>query len=245
MRIAAIIPAFNEQATIHDVAARALRQLSDVIVVDDGSTDATAAQLDDLAVRLIRNEVNLGKAASLRRAMDIALQEGFDAVITLDGDGQHNPEDIPRLLAQHEATADAVVIAARLRGQENAPRSRYWANRIADFFISWAAGQRIADSQSGFRLYPAGLLRLSIPHGPGRGFVFESEILIEAGRRGYSFLSVPIASVYPHGHRTSHFRPIMDILRIARMVGWKLISRGMYPHGLFRVLFPNPQSQGV
>jgi glycosyltransferase involved in cell wall biosynthesis len=247
-RYAAVIPAYDESATIADVAARAARQVEPVIVVDDGSTDATSAALAGLPVMLLRNDRNLGKGASLWRGMQHALGLGVAGVVTLDGDGQHAPEDIPRLLAEARAHPGEIVIGARLLGREAAPRSRYLANRVADFWIGWAAGQRLADSQSGFRVYPAALLRsIDVKHGPGRGFVFESEILIAAARRGVGSRAVPIAALYPRAARASHFRPVRDIALITRMVAWKLLSRGMNPAGLRRVLAgrPAPQRAGA
>lgn len=233
-----VIPAYNEAATIRTVAERVLRQLPDLVVVDDGSNDGTAAQLADLPVLLLRNEPNQGKAAALWRGMQHALEQGAGAVITLDGDAQHAPEDIPRLIAAAKRAPDALIIAARTRNRAAAPRARYFANRFADFWISWAAGQRIVDSQSGYRLYPASFLSSYTPRlGANTGFVFESEVLIDAVRAGHICHMVPIAAVYPPGARRSHFRPVADIALIVRMVAWKLFTRAMYLPGLWRALF--------
>lgn len=230
-----VIPAYNEGATIRAVAQRALAY-GPVIVVDDGSTDDTAGQLDGLAVTVLCNECNSGKAFTLWRGMQHALSQGAGAVITLDGDGQHAPEDIPRLLAVAQRSPRTVVIAARLRTRNSAPRARRIANGVADFWISWAAGQSIVDSQSGFRLYPAELLCSYKPrlHKSG-GFVFESEILIDAVRRGFDCVAVPIDTVYHAAARPSHFRPVADITRIVLMVAGKLLVRGLYLPGLWRV----------
>ena len=234
--IAVVIPAYNEAATIRGIAERALAQGLAVIVVDDGSTDGTTAQLAGLPIASLENAANAGKAASLRRGMEQALAQGCEAVITIDGDGQHAPEDIPRLIAAHEADGNSIVVAARMRNSDDAPRARYFANRFADFWISWAAGMRIRDTQSGFRLYPAAVLRKVQPDcRRERGFVVESEILIEAARAGFGVVAVPIDSVYRPGARPSHFKPVVDIARIVRMVAWKLASRAMYLPGLLRV----------
>ena len=104
-RTVAVIPVYNEVATARRVVERTLAQLARVIVVDDGSNDGTSAALDGLPVTLIRNPRNLGKAASLWRGIALALAEDAEAVVTLDGDGQHRPEDIPRLLAAHRHPA--------------------------------------------------------------------------------------------------------------------------------------------
>jgi uncharacterized SAM-binding protein YcdF (DUF218 family) len=109
------------------------------------------------------------------------------------------------------------------------------ANEFANFWISWACAHVIVDSQSGFRLYPRELFtKLSISSQKDRGFVFESEILIEGAKRGYLTLPVPIAATYPRDARPSHYRALLDTLQIARMVTWKLISRGTYPVGFYR-----------
>lgn len=235
--VCVVIPAYNEAATIAAVAGRALAQLPDVIVVDDGSTDGTSAQLAGLPVTLLQHPDNRGKAASLWRGMEYALQQGAQWVITLDGDGQHNPEDIPRLLAVAVEQPQAIVMAARLRERANVPKARRFANGMADFWISWTAGYPIRDSQSGFRCYPAELLRqLRLPCDRRHGFVFESEILIVAARRGFWAVPVVIAALYPPQARASHYRPALDTARIVRMVAWKLLSRGLYPVGLLRSL---------
>ena len=237
MSPAVVIPAYNEAATIRGVAARALAQIPRVIVVDDGSSDGTAAALDGLPLTLIRNPRNLGKAASLWRGIAVALADGAGAVVTLDGDGQHRPEDIPRLLAVHRSDPAALVVGARLHNSSAIPSERYYANRFANFWIAWAAGQRVEDSQSGFRVYPARLL-LGLPLQLRRAasFVFESEVLIEACRRGTRLEWVPIPAIYEAQGRPSHFRPVLDVALITRMVAWKLLSRGLYLRGLIRSL---------
>jgi glycosyltransferase involved in cell wall biosynthesis len=233
MRFCVVIPAYNEAATIRDLAERALRHCPRVIVVDDGSTDGTSRELDGLPVRRLRNAHNLGKAASLWRGAQAALEQGAETVVTLDGDGQHAPEDIPRLIAAAQQNPGSIVIGARLADRHAIPKLRYFANRAAVFALSWACGQRLDDSQSGFRVYPAGLLRkLVIPHDRPHSFVFESQVLIEAARLGHRCVMVPIAAIYRPGARASHFRHI-DTLRIARMVAWKLLLRGFNLRGFY------------
>jgi glycosyltransferase involved in cell wall biosynthesis len=234
---AVLIPAFNEAATIRDLVLRTLAMVPDVIVVDDGSTDGTRGALARLPITLLTNERNLGKAASLWRGLDYAMAHGAKRVVTLDGDGQHSPGDIGRLLRVADQFPRHIVIGARLHDKKNFPARRYYANQFARFWISWAAGDPIADTQSGFRVYPASLLaRLSHADVSWGRFVFESEILIAAGALGVTSVAVPIPGIYPPAARASHFRPVVDIARIVMMVAGRLLRRGMYPAGLWRSL---------
>ena len=232
-----LIPAYNEAGTIRDLVQRVLKIVPDVIVVDDGCTDATVAELAGLPVVVLRNPRNLGKAASLWKGFDHAFGGGAHSVITLDGDGQHRPEDIPRLLHTAERFPGSIVIGARLHDKANFPPRRYYANQFARFWISWAAGYPIADTQSGFRVYP-GLLfaQLKRQAAAWNGFVFESEVLIAAAAEGVRSVAVSIPGIYPRQARASHFRPVYDISRIVLMVAGRLLRRGMYPSGLWRSL---------
>ena len=240
MPAAIVIPAYQEVRTIRGIVERSLRQCALVIVVDDGSTDGTGAALLGLPVHVLRHERNEGKAASLWDGMQWALAQGADAVVTLDADGQHQPEDVGRLLLAANEHPHRVIVAARLKGRESYPKARRRANRVADFWISWAAGHPIADSQSGQRLYPAALLRqLDVRHDAAAAFTFESEALIRAARLGYSTVAVPIAAIYDPAGRPSHFRPVRDVARIVAMVAGHLLAKGLYPAGLWRSLrFP-------
>ena len=237
MHVAVVIPAFDEAATIGTVAADALRHCPMVIVVDDGSRDGTAACLAELPVTVLRHDDNRGKAASLWTGIQSALARDVAAVITMDGDGQHPADAIPRLIDAAAGDGRRLVIAARMLARERMPRVRRFGNRMADFWISWAAGCRILDTQSGFRLYPAALLRHLAPiHDRRRGFVFESEVLIDAARAGFFPFPVPIVAIYDRTSRRSHYRPVVDTLRIIGMVAGKLLGRGMYVQGLIRSL---------
>ena len=132
-------------------------------------------------------------------------------------------------------------MAARLRGRDKYPRARYFANRLGDFLVSWAAGHAVADSQSGQRLYPAALLEgISLRHDERAAFTLESEIIIEAARRGYTCVGVPILAIYDPAGRRSHFRPVRDIARIGGMVALRLLGTGMNPAGLWRSLREAP-----
>jgi glycosyltransferase involved in cell wall biosynthesis len=230
-----VIPAHNEARTIRAVAKGALEHVPMVIVVDDASADGTAAVLEGLPVMILRNEENRGKAASVMRGAEAAIERGASAIVTLDGDGQHDPDDIPLLVKAHRASPASIIVGARLHHRDRIPPSRYWANRVANFWISLASGYGIDDTQSGFRIYPARLLQTArVRADRARSFVFESEILIEAARLGVLAKCVPIGVVYSDRGRASYFRPVVDIARIVRMVAWRLLKEGT----LLRALNP-------
>jgi glycosyltransferase involved in cell wall biosynthesis len=243
----AVIPAYNEARGIRSLVERVRAVGAAVIVVDDGSTDTTAPCLEGLGITILRNPVNMGKGASLQRGFAAALRLGASAVITLDGDGQHRPEDIPRLLAAAKAWPGRIIIGARTGNRRAAPPLRRFANRFADFWISWAAGSRmIRDSQSGFRLYPAEFLRqVQLRPDTRNTFVFESEILIIAAHLGWFTEAVAIETIY-HQDGISNYRAWADTWLIVRRVAGHLFCRGMYPAGLLRVLclLPDPRAEG-
>lgn len=227
-----VIPAHNEATTVREVALRARRQCRNVIVVDDASSDGTDRVLDGLDVTVLRNEVHCGKAGSLVRGFEYALSRGAVGIVTLDADGQHAPEEISRFIEQARHNPNVLLIGARRREQRRLCVGRYVANCLADFWIGWVAGTPIEDSQSGFRLYPARLLQtVKIPHGPDRSFVYESEILIEAARQGVVLKSIAISVSPRSGPRPSHFQPVLDVLRITKMVAWKLVGLSLFSLG--------------
>jgi glycosyltransferase involved in cell wall biosynthesis len=234
-----VIPAFQEERTIRRLAQQALGLCPRVIVVDDGSTDRTQAELADLSVTLLVHRENQGKAASLQTAFGFALAQEARCVITIDGDGQHDIADVPALLAAWHARPRSIVIGSRLHDRAQFPPARYRANRFACFWISWAAGHAIPDSQSGFRVYSKEVMKLArAGRVRGRRFTFESEILIEAARQGHLTVGVAIPGRYPTYARASHFRPVLDITHIVVMVAGRLLASGMNPIGLWRSLHP-------
>ncbi|AFL74206.1 glycosyltransferase family 2 protein [Thiocystis violascens] len=240
-----IIPAFNEARTIHAIVAAVSEQAVDrIIVVDDGSTDATAELVRALVqegarptVELLQHWTNLGKGFALSHGIAQALATGAQWIITIDADGQHCASDIPRLIQAATLDPAAIVIAARTEGREQVPPLRRFANGVADFWISWACGYRIEDTQSGFRLYPARMLAplTTRPRG-NQGFAYETELLIDVIAAGARVRHIAIASRYHAGLRPSHYRPWRDTWSIVRLVGGRLLRRGMYPMGLLRSL---------
>lgn len=236
-KIFVVIPAFNEAKTIAALVRDVQRYVPSVIVVDDGSADDTVRLVAGTGATVVRHATNQGKAASLMTGFRAALAEGATAIVSLDGDGQHRPEDIPRFLAAMREHPGDLIIGSRLADRAAFPPSRYRANRIANFWLSWASGYPIEDSQCGFRVYPRAVLeKVAVPT-DGRGFVFESEFLITAARAGIRAHFVPIPALYNRTPpRASHFRPVADIAGIVGMVAASLLRRGMYPAGLIRAL---------
>jgi glycosyltransferase involved in cell wall biosynthesis len=188
---------------------------------------------------LLRHDTNQGKGNTLRTAFRYALDQGAHCVITLDGDGQHNPIDASVLLNVWCDRPRHLVIGSRLHDRAQIPVARYRANRFACFWISWAAGHPIADSQSGFRVYSREVMSLALSKRvQSQRFTFESEILIEAAQHGHLTVAVAIPGCYPKQARPSHFRPVLDIAHIVMLVGGRLLKRGMAPLALWRSLKP-------
>ena len=225
VRVAILIPALNEELAIRRVVESALAVLPDVIVVDDGSTDGTPAILAGLPVTVIRHDAPKGKGESLRDGFREALRRGFDAVVAMDGDGQHDAADIPRMLAAARQFPHHLVIGARIRTRSNQPNARRRANAVADWGISWGCGIPVADTQSGQRYYPKAAMELVDL--PAQGFVFEAAILIAAVReRGLGVVSIPIESRYDREFRLSHFRPVRDVTLITLFTIGRVLHYG-------------------
>ncbi len=228
-----VIPALNEARAIREVVRDALSYCGKVIVVDDGSNDGTGDAIADLPVERIRHEQPQGKAAALLDGFRRACELNCDGVLTMDGDGQHAAIDLPRLLAAAAKYPQHIIIGARLLGRDNTPGKNRFGNRQADFWVSWACGQHVVDSQSGQRYYPRDVVELALTL-PNGGFVFESEILIEAARQGIHTVSVPIEARYAEDRRASHFKPLRDVIKITRMIAWRLICGGFMPRNFWR-----------
>jgi len=220
-----LIPCLNEASAIRDVLASVLALGAPVIVVDDGSDDGTPEIVATLPVTLLRHAQRRGKGEALRTGFREALRQGFDAVLTMDGDGQHLAEDVPRIVAAAQRWPGQLVIGARLLDRVQQPRARRFANAFADWGISWACAQPVADTQSGQRWYPRAALDLV--ELPAQGFVFEAALLIAASRElGMGVVSVPIASRYRGAFRLSHFRPVRDVARITAYTIGRVLHYG-------------------
>jgi glycosyltransferase involved in cell wall biosynthesis len=185
-----------------------------VVVVDDGSTDATGREARAEGAEVIAHGANRGKGAALATGFAWALARGFDWVVTLDADLQHLPEEIPHLLDRARAGNADVVVGCRMSEADTMPWLRYWTNRTTSLFVSLFARRRIHDSQSGFRLVRCEVLRKV--RLTTRRFETESELLIETGRHGFAIAEVPISTVY--GQEVSKIDKMGDTLRFVRLL---------------------------
>lgn len=228
--VAVVIPALNEALRIDEVVSEALAYSEHVIVVDDGSDDATPDIVAALPVTLLRHPRRMGKGQALRDGFAEARRRGFAAVVTMDGDGQHRASDIPRMIEAANHHPNCIVNGARLKKRDTQPWYRRIGNDFGDWGIAWACGFRMVDTQSGQRLYPASVLALDDI--PGEGFVFEAQVLISAARQlGCGVVSVPVETRYHcadsnEQFRKSHFRLYRDLKLITLHVLGQVLTRG-------------------
>ena len=231
-RFAIVIPAYNHGKRVRGVVEKTLRVGLPVIVVDDGSTDSTRQILASLSgVTVIRHPENQGKGASLLTGFAAALREA-DWAITIDADGQHDPEDILSLIRAVPQGQRPLVIGKRMGlGNGNVPWTSRWGRRFSNFWVWASCGKWFSDSQSGFRAYP---LPETLQLGArARRFQFEVEILALAVWRGIPIVEAPVCAFYgPVEERVSHFRPWLDFWRNARTFTRLVATRFLVPSRL-------------
>lgn len=222
--VAVLIPAFDCAATIGEVVAGARRHVARVLVVDDGSRDDTAARAAAAGAMVLRQPANGGKGEALRAGFARLASEGVTHVLTMDGDGQHLASEVPALLAASAAAPGALIVGARRIGNQEVTPIKLFGNRFANRWVEIACGQRLPDTQSGFRVYPlAETMRLGARAGR---FAFETEVLIRAARAGMPIHSIPVDVYYPPAaERISHYRPWGDTVRIIAVVVGLILRR--------------------
>ena len=235
---AVIIPTYNNAGTLGSVIDGVKRYCSDIYVINDGSTDGTAEVLAATAgIKTIAYARNRGKGYALRTGLRAAAEEGFRYALTIDSDGQHYPDDIPLFAERIEQRPDTLLIGARNLTAENMPGKNSFANRFSNFWYKVETGRTLADTQSGFRLYP--LRRLGSLRTFCRRYEFEVEIIVRASWRGIGVENIPIRVYYaPDGKRVSHFRPLRDFTRIS-ILNTVLVLEALlsyYPWRFFRSL---------
>ena len=226
-RCLVVVPTYNNSTTLKEVIDSILpyttyelssqQSLQHLLVVNDGSTDDTAAVLEDYPnILQLSYKQNAGKGIAMRRAFDYAVEKGFKYVITLDSDGQHFAHDIPTFVAAIPDHPNAIIIGSRNLGQENVPNKSSFGNKISSFWLWVETGIKLKDTQSGFRLYPVKGLK-DVRFITGR-YEFEIEVLVRAAWEGMDLLCLPIEVYYPpQEERVTHFRPFWDFVRISAL----------------------------
>ncbi len=214
-RIAAVIPAYQEEKYVSEVARRARAQLQNVLVVDDGSTDATSDRARSAGVDVVVHPQNRGKGESIKTGLHYWLQRGSEYVVLLDAEGQHLPEEISRFVEAAASDNQAkIFVGSRMNDTSTMPFVRRIVNRYMSGKISRACGQQIPDTQCGFRMLHRDIIP-EVLSGASR-FEYETEMLIIASRKGHRVASVPITTVY--SDEVSSINPVRDTLRIFKLM---------------------------
>lgn len=220
LKVLALVPAYREEGRVGKVVQGVKKYLADVLVIDDGSPDGTAAEAAAAGAGVIRFEANRGKGIALREGFRAAARAGFDAVVTLDADGQHDPARIPAVVAALARGAD-VVLGSRLKSPKGMPPQRVFSNTFTTAVISLLAGRLIRDSQTGYRgLKLALVAKLPLVR---KGFDMETELLLQAARAGARFSHVNIPTIY--GDEKSKINVPVDAYRFFRVVILELLGR--------------------
>lgn len=212
-KVAAIIPAYQEEKHIGEVVRRTLAQVDNVLVVDDGSSDATCANAREAGAELLVHERNCGKGEAIKDGLRYWLERGFQQVVILDGDGQHLPEEISRFTAAAMSGAK-LLIGTRMNDLSRMPLVRRIVNRYMSRKISRACGQDIPDTQCGFRMLSAAVIP-PLLEGSER-FDYETEMLIKVSRKGFRIESVPVSTVY--SDEVSSIHPVRDTIRFFKLM---------------------------
>lgn len=211
--IAAVIPFFNESRTINQIVNNTLQYVDCVIAVDDGSTDDSSSKIpNNKNIALIKIKLNRGKGFALREGLNEGVKKGYTKLITIDADLQHNPDEIPLLIS--ELNNFDIVIGNRLSNLVDMPLPRRMSNKITSFLLSLKTGNKIIDSQCGFRAYRAEVIKniKTVKN----GYEAESEIIIKASRKGYKIGFTHISTIY--GNEKSKIRPVKTTFNFVKVL---------------------------
>lgn len=211
-KILAIIPAYNEAVKISQVVASTLLRLP-LLVIDDGSIDETARIAENSGAIVLSLVPNQGKGVALQKGFKYAIEAGYDAVVTLDADGQHDPGEIPKFLRAYQQSSADLIIGERDFSQ--IPTIRRLANTLGRWSFSWAVGQPISDNQSGYRLISQRMME-AVLGSREVGFEFEVEMIVVCIKKEYALAWVPIRTIY--GEEGSHIQPMKHTIEFTRMV---------------------------
>ena len=209
-----LIPAFNEERYIRSVIRKIKAQKIDVIVVDDGSRDNTASAVIEESAVLIKHPCNKGKGAALRSGFRLVLDKGYDIVITMDADGQHDPDEIPRFLEKSRDGGAGIIIGNRMHSPRGMPAARIFCNTYGSKITSKAARQYIPDALIGYKLIKSDVLK-AIELESDR-YEIDPEMLIKASLAGFKIDHINIECIY--GSHVSRIRPLVDGYCFLRMV---------------------------
>lgn len=209
-----LLPAYNVEAHIKKTVENIKKYLDNILVVDDGSTDNTLNIIKDLRVNFLTNKKNCGKGSALSEGFKYLSAKNIDYVITMDSDGQHSPDDIPVFLKCAEAVKADIIIGNRMHDTSNMPLIRYLTNRFLSSVVSKMTKCKIPDTQCGFRMISKKVIQSVRVE--SRRYDAESEIIIKAGRQGFSFASVPVKTIY--STEKSRINPIIDTIRFIKLV---------------------------
>ena len=212
LKILAVIPAYNEADRIKKVITGAQAYLP-VMVIDDGSSDATAQIAENSGATVLQQTPNQGKGVALRAGFQYAIEERYQAVLTLDADGQHDPEEIPAFLTAYQLNKADLIIGERDFSQ--IPSVRRLANTLGRWSFSWAVGEPVSDNQSGYRLIGKRMMEAMLRSSES-GFEFEVEMIVVCIQRGYLLNWVPIRTIYRE--EGSHIHPLRHTIEFSRMV---------------------------
>lgn len=225
-----LMPTYNNAGTLRRVIEGVLAHSSDLIIVNDGSTDGTSAILAGFpGVQQLHFPVNKGKGAALRAGFNLAWELGYRQAITIDSDGQHYPEDLPLFLEElknHPPVPGPLLIGARNMGQEGVPKKSSFGHRFSNFWYWVETGIHLQDTQCGFRSYPLEVMQRTA-YWSGR-FEFEIEVIVRAAWDGIVVKNIPVRVRYDAAERVSHFRPGADFGRISIMNAWLVVMMIFY-----------------
>ena len=213
-RVAALIPCYREEAHIASVVCRVLKHLTHVLVVDDGSPDATAAKAREAGAEVIVHEINQGKGAAIKTGFRALLERPVDYVLILDGDGQHLPEEIDRFLTAAATGNAGIYLGNRMHDCRTMPLVRKLTNQFMSWQISRLCRQEVPDTQCGFRMIHRDVIPSLFCE--SNAYDYETEMLLIASRAGHRIQSVPVSTVY--AGEVSKIRPIRDGVRFLKLI---------------------------